>query len=403
MFGILKRQKPEPALQEIYLSEEALAPDAPHYSVMMGIVDYTNAVMHSALYKVGEFPEEAYCLYNADYYMGEVLQNGHSRYLMNDRNSGADESSLHYALRAMEMIGCAELQQILQELADWVAANPEEAAQQNGVTHWAEALELLDERFYALNEEDFYHVVRRWAEDNVGVLFLPAEAVRDALTVLPDLNPRFANRQRTNSIAALDAGLTTDTVSYFRACMAGMVRGEQFFEVRAVSGGKPSPFFDHSAPGADYTRGDRQLWRLVANADGDLSGQYAGDSVDMFVRDPSNGELGQIAECDIAVAQRHRELAGRYKPGRFAWSLLKAATPDDPPAFLSFLMPADTPDELPEHYAFYGVTAQSGVQYKMLLDGEEAALFLWPDGELFSKISGSEYRGLLKEDLSRLI
>jgi len=403
MFGILKRQKPEPALQEIYLSEETLAPDAAHYSVMMGIVDYTNAVMHSALYKVGEFPEEAYCLYNADYYMGEVLQSGHSRYLMNDRNSGADESSLHYALRAMELIGCHELQQILQELADWVQANPEEAAEQNGVTHWAEALELLDERFYALDEADFYHAVARWAAEDVNVIFLPTEAVRDALTALPDLNPRFESRQRINSIAALDAGLTTDTVSYFRACMAGMVRGEQFFEVRAVTGGRPSPFVDHSAPGADFTRGDRQLWRLAANADGDLSGQYAGDSVDMFVRDPSNGELGLLAECSIEVAQRRRDLAARHKPGRFAFSLVHSVTPEDPPAFLSFLMPADTPDELPEDHGFYGVTTQSGVQYKMLLDGKNAGLYLWPDDELFARISGSEYRSLLKEDMSRLI
>ena len=121
MLGFLKR-KPTAHIGEILVSEEALSDKAETYDAVQDVVDFTNAAMHTALLNESEFPVEATQIYQADYYVAQVKNGGHSQYLSNGAQNFA---FMDHALAALKMIGCLPYAACLRDLQDGARAKPQ--------------------------------------------------------------------------------------------------------------------------------------------------------------------------------------------------------------------------------------------------------------------------------------
>lgn len=397
MISIFGHKPGRPHCPFIYVSAEALAGGDNYYDAAQDVVDYTNAVFHDSLYKLGEFPHEAYALYLADYYVAEVKNGGHSRYLGNDRNSLSSTSSLPEALGGLDMIGCKPYADCLRDLQKWVKGNPKEAAAQNGFNVRADALEELDSRFFALDDKVYYEEVKNWLRDSKMVRALPSSDLPAMLAAVKEKNPLLATRKRVNYSAALDAGLTHDTIAVYRACASGITTHGKIFEIQSIFNGQPSPLLRNRIDD-DFMRPEHQLWQIVANT-GTLYGQVDGDMVEIYARNPEDGKYGLMFECPLERAKRQIKVASGHRPARFAQRLLQMYSPEDLPAFLSFLDPEPNPKDI----VFYGVSTQGKKQYQLAMTNVSAGLFTWPERAPLAVVNGKEFKALAREDHSKLV
>lgn len=397
MFMFFKRNSGAPHCPFIYVSEEGLSEGAESYHAAMDVVDYVNAVMHASLYKVGEFPEEAYALYAADYYIGQVKNGGHSQYISNDRNSLAAESTIPYAIGGLELIGCKPFAECLKDMQTWMKRNPDEAAAQNGFTVRAEALEALDKRFFALDEEVYYGAVRAWLAQSPMVRALPSADLQTMLDAVKEANHRYHDRYRVNCSAALDAGLSNDTIAVYRACAAGVTTHGQLFNVEYIARGQPSSLLQHRIDD-DFTRPEHQLWQMQTST-GWMYGQIDGEMVQLFVQEPETNKYHLLFHCALDRAKRQMAVAARQKPARFVQHLLGEHDPEDAAANLGFV------DSEPEglEVVAYSVFTGKGAQYVLGVTDVSAGLYSFPERKELAVVRGKAFRSLLREDHTRLV
>ena len=403
MFG-LRKKPPKPNLAKIYVSDSGLSEDAEYHSAAMEIIDYTNAAMHSSsLFKVGEFPIEAFQIYCADYYVGQVNNGGHSQYVSNDRNSGATDSTIPYALDGLKLIGTHDFANILEQLIAWMKANPDETLEQNGFTNRADQLEKLDELFYALDDKDYYQAVRSWLKSSKLVEILPQTQFRDELENLKSRNHSYDSRMRTQIISALDAGITKDTIAQFRACVAGCTTHDKLIEIQTVLSGSANPMIDRSSPGFDFTKPENLLWTLETNMSGYLYGQTRNGNTEILLKNPETNEYEILFSQEISITSALLNRASQKQPGRYALHLLKEVTPEDEPLFLNFGSPeiGDPAENTADHYA---VSCKSGNQYLLSIGVSSAALqTLEGEMKVLATINGKAFSSLSEEDHTRLV
>jgi hypothetical protein len=121
------------------------------YHLTAAVVDYVNDVQQAGVFVRREMPPKALQAYNADYYLAEVNNGGHSQFI---HNSGELLPTIvGDALAGLEAMGARAQHQILTEMAAWVEANVAEAFAQDGFGTRAKPLEELDSRFYAAEGE----------------------------------------------------------------------------------------------------------------------------------------------------------------------------------------------------------------------------------------------------------
>ncbi|MEP3345979.1 MAG: DUF4375 domain-containing protein [Litoreibacter sp.] len=401
MLSLLKRitRNARPNIPAIYISQESLEPDAKYYDGMMELVDYTNSALHGALYLSGEFPVEAEWLYLADFYMAEVSNGGHSQFLSNDRAQPGGPKALPMALKGMELIGCAPLAELLDKLQYWVEANPEEAAAQNGFSNRAEALDDLDADFYALDRELFYTTANDWMGNSPVVEVLPKEDVGKALQGFAAANSQLPARRRINDIAALDSGLTTDTIASFRSCVAGATAKDKPFDVKVIKGGRP--FGNPTALDDESLNTQPIMWSLETTT-GPLVGVIGEREVEIFVVNSEDGMHHSVFNRPTVRVNEQIELAKVQKPARYAYEIGKKAFPGDPVARLGFLEAEQGPESKAAEKCYYFVVTQSGAQHLLLLQRDAAVMCDLAGETLLGSIKGKEFKALKAEDTSKL-
>lgn len=404
MLSMLRRlAKPaQPQIPAIYVPQDVLAPEANYYEATIAVVDYTNAVMHDALYLLGEFPQEAFQIYNADYYMAEVLNGGHSQFLHNDRMQPGGPAALEHALAGMELIGYSALADTLRALKAWVAQNPAEAAAQDGFANRAEALDDFDADFFALRKEAFYEAVNEWLRHSPVVETLSSEDMGAFILGLQETNPRYVLRTRTNSIAALDAGLTTDTVAFFRSCVAGATARDIPFDVKEVLGGRMRPSGEGIGSSDDKPRSVEVLWSLNTIS-GPMTGTINAQEVVIYVTNPEDGTLHRLFERPAVRVREQLAFATEQKPARYAYEIGQEACPDDPVVRLGFLYAEREPAHLAAGKGYYVVTTQSDAKYLLMVQDDAAAMCDLEGTTIIGRINGKRFKALQAEDTSRLV
>lgn len=401
MLSLFKRRPTTPHFSEILLDEDAFRDGARPADAVQDMVDYINALIHGALFKNTEIPQEAYQLYCADIYIAQVENGGHSQFLANGPAHSPDRDVLALALAGLKMINCTEIADCLADLINWARANPEEAQRQNGFTQRADALEQLDKRIFDIGTDRYSTASHDWLRDSPLVRKMSAEAFTTALTSAKDKNPRYTSRRRTNTIHALDAGLTTDTAALYRACAAGVRARGAMFEVRQITGGNPQGHPAQGRPDFDFARPESQVWRINTNTEGPMFGFIHDGMVHLAVKD-EHGALHSIIERPLGQVEEHLKRAGESKPGRYALSLMNALVPDDEPAFLMFENTHIQKGVTKNNPMFYGIVGTSGAQYAMLVQDNGATLERCADDTLLGHVNGKDFATLQGEDHSKL-
>lgn len=401
MFNIIRRKFSTPSFSHILVSEDAVALDADPYDAMQDIVDFTNAVMHSALFKIGEFPIEAYQLYCADFYVTQVDNGGHSLFLYNAGDPASRNEIIEMAKAGMALIGCRLYLQCLENLADWIAQNPGLATQQNGFTQTDDDLEELDGTFFEYDIKDYYKAIGTWLRGSSLTKVLSRDAVSVALQNTKTKNPMYEERYRVNAIAALDAGLTHATASRYRACVARARIGDRFFEIQDVLGGKPSQHPASQDPDFDFASDESQVWALATNTGDTLYGLTHDGGVFVCVKNPE-GQLEPIIDTPLADVERLIATAERHKPARYAVELLRRHFPDEVPKFMNFVQAKQTPEDVDADSMHYGLTAESGKQFLFFVHPKGVTIANWPENRAVGKLSQKEVQKLRAEDHSQL-
>ena len=128
----------------IILPEDAF--DQAIYEPKTAFVQYFNQLTQQGFDPL-HLPKAFRDLYLLDYYQGQVGNGGHSQFI---GNSGVHlATNITHATRGAAWLGLTETEEILHAMAEWIAANPDEAAAQNGFSNRAAALDDLDTRLYA--------------------------------------------------------------------------------------------------------------------------------------------------------------------------------------------------------------------------------------------------------------
>jgi hypothetical protein len=173
-------------------ADAAKQPQGVH-QLAAAVVEYVNDVQSAGLFARKELPAKALQAYHADFYLSQVKNGGHSQFIANA--GGLLPVAVADALAGLEAMGAGPQRQVLSEMADWVKANPDEAKAQDGFGVRAKALDPLDERFLAAeNEKPIANLAARW------ILGWPelrvVEDGRYALTIaeLAELNPERDRR-----------------------------------------------------------------------------------------------------------------------------------------------------------------------------------------------------------------
>nr|WP_303048529.1 DUF4375 domain-containing protein [Celeribacter sp. HF31] len=380
--------------------------NAKYYDAWSSLHDYTQAAIHSAGFLAGEFPIEASWLFAADYYIGEAMNGGHSRYLGNLSNlMGNNDHMIPYALKGLQLIGCTQYRDILQGVLRWQRDFPEDAASQNGFTQRAQALDKFDESFFALDDETYYLAVREWLKTSPLVEFLSEEECRERRKNLYRQNPNFELRKRAKIIEAQDDLLTQGIISIFRASVAGFYVNEETFLIESISQArdKKNPFFN--SKGGDFTDPANMVWKLKTEV-GQFFGFVTSDEVVICDDVSKNGVYHSIFRRSLKEVAELQKRAAQQKPTRYAYELLKQVAPSESIAYLSFLTDEDFPEEISKSCMFYFIRCQSGALYLMMVNDKIVNLYsreTIETVEAIASLKGKALDTLRAQDFSKLM
>jgi Domain of unknown function (DUF4375) len=158
--------------------------------------------------------------FHADYYAAQVNNGGHSQFI---RNAGALLPTIVAdALGGLEAMGARAQHQILTEMAAWVEAHPEEARAQTGFDVRAKALDELDTRFYAAEEEmPIAPLAARWITAWPELRVVPDDQYSPAIDQIAALNPLLGVRRIWKTVQIVRNQMTDGLqISIAAACGA---------------------------------------------------------------------------------------------------------------------------------------------------------------------------------------
>ena len=204
MFGFFKK-KPA-GVREILIPASAIADDAAVYAPVSAVVDFVNAVLHRGHYRRWEIPQAALDAYHADYYYAQVCNGGHSQFI---RNSGMPDATLDDAEAGLAAMGATEMLACLREMRAWAREHIGEAMIQDGFETRAEALDTLDQRLYAADEDSGYHkAANRWLQGLSEIRVVPDAQWSTEVEAVIAANPNYRRRADDALIGRLGGELT---------------------------------------------------------------------------------------------------------------------------------------------------------------------------------------------------
>lgn len=194
------------------------------HMLVSAVVDYVNEAMREGVYTRSELPAVAMQAYQADYYLAQVKNGGHSQFI---HNTGALlPTTSADALAGLQAMEARAQHQILAEMMDWVKANPKEAAAQNGFSTRAAWLNELDSRFYsAEREQPMTPLAAKWIASWGELHAVTPQHYRAEIARLAQLNPHLTRRRIWQSVNRLRYQMT-DSLQITIAAACGAVQPE---------------------------------------------------------------------------------------------------------------------------------------------------------------------------------
>lgn len=203
--------------------DAASQPDKAHL-LTSAVVDYVNDIQRAGVYTRHELPAAAMQAFNADYYLAQVNNGGHSQFI---GNAGSLLATACADARAgLEAMGAHAQQRILTEMMAWLKANPAEAAAQNGFSVRATRLDELDKQFYAAERQTpMTPLAARWIAGWPELRVIAADQYRAAIDQIAQLNPYLTQRRIWQGVQNLRYQMT-DLLQITAATACGAVKPE---------------------------------------------------------------------------------------------------------------------------------------------------------------------------------
>lgn len=214
--------------------EAAQAPEKADY-LTEAVVYYVNEIQRVGVYKGRELPAVAMQAYHADYYLAQVNNGGHSQFIGNTGVAMLPTTSGD-ALAGLKAMGAAAQHQILQEMMDWVKANPGEAALQNGFGERAAPLDALDRRFYeAERQQPMTQLAARWIANWPELRAVAKQQYASEIQRLAQLNPHLSQRRIWRGVRQIRFQMT-DRLQITVAAACGAVAPEPELKLMVLAG-----------------------------------------------------------------------------------------------------------------------------------------------------------------------
>lgn len=347
--------------------EAAQNPEKAYY-LTDAVVEYVNEIQRAGVYHGRELPAVAMQAYHADFYLAQVNNGGHSQFIGNTGVAMLPTTSGD-ALAGLKAMGASPQHQILQEMMDWVQANPGEAALQDGSETRAAALNALDTRFYEADRlRPMALLAARWIASWPELRAVAKEEYASEIERLAQLNPHRSQRLIWRSVHQISFQMTDPLqITVAAACGAVMpdpelklmvlpgfdmdVEGQQCrgFGVKTDKGSRLCVFEDAGG----------RLYELAARSPivGARLATVGADTIQNFLR---------IAEQNLAAA---------------AIDLLLRKLDLDPVARITALKVSD------DRAAWYAVTGKTCVLLETLDDG---ANVIGSDGKAMLAVTRAE-------------
>lgn len=195
---------PKGSLCESILVPSGEMADEGGADLVQATVDFTNWAMNDAHLLPGEFPLEALCAYYADYYLAEVNNGGHAQWACNSDYHPLVVKTAGWGLEAM---GAHEYLTIHQEFVR-LMSDPEFSkkilASESGFNGTYEEVNALDDRFYALDADFSYPMLKisaAWLKSLPHLKALQPETLEAEKSAVIAGNPYWVERRRKSDAA----------------------------------------------------------------------------------------------------------------------------------------------------------------------------------------------------------
>ena len=372
MFGKLNsRPAGEPQCPHILVSESSLGPEAESYEAAMCVVDFVNEMTTNAHYRRDELPQEAFWLYHADYYVGEVLNGGHSQFIGNSQSQAggtvsALENTYENVAKGLRLVGAERYGECFEQMCRWISTNEDSAANQNGFSIRADALEELDTKFYeVVSDEVYYNRIRDWLSRSELVRVVPDADWDVEIEALKNANPLYDARMERWNAEEIQGYLINPYICYFSFLWANMVENDRPVEVTLLSGHLAHP-----------RKPDEPVWRVQVNSD-ELIG-FVMDSQILMVQPNPPGSVkfspeGIVAQCRLDAAEAAINFHKVALPAAAALELLKQGAKG---AKLKKIFPMviDPNNPMQPQQCTYFIDTQDGQSFYMALGFSTAIL-----------------------------
>lgn len=177
--------KPPLLLPDILIDTALLERDDPE-ALLEAARDFALWAINEAKLIPGEFPPGPIMATNAAYYAEQVFNGGHWQYA---GNTGLHPKALAFAGNGLRLCGEAGLFAVFQDFTALMGNRPDyaQAALRRDYKAKPPEIKALDDRFFALPNEDLPQILGRWIKTLPALRPLPAPALARAKQAVLDL------------------------------------------------------------------------------------------------------------------------------------------------------------------------------------------------------------------------
>ena len=214
-------------VNQIILTDESFEPAADSSYAMVDLVDFVNSMFHEGHYRRDEVPAEAIWLYSADYFIGQIKQNGHAGFL---ENSGAEfgvtldklPTTFRDIQNGLKLIGATTYEAGFNRLLKWMKKNPKLSGRSLRETPRSNVEDFNTEFFNIDANAEFYELAKIWLQNSEYTTILPNEEAAAEIETLKAANPHYSARNRIKHILFIQNQLDEGYDAYFRYAFSGV-------------------------------------------------------------------------------------------------------------------------------------------------------------------------------------
>lgn len=176
--------------------------------IVSDIVDFVNVMLHEGHYVRSELPPNAMRAFHTDYYLAQVANGGHAKFVSNSGWAPGIIQDIREGLRAMEAEPFEEIFQDLCRLIDRDNSRVRRIAQGSGSGTINPEIKELDQRFIQHDvDKTFSQIIARWLRSLPELEVSPDEKFAIRLREVCQANPRLVERKAARMDARLNENL----------------------------------------------------------------------------------------------------------------------------------------------------------------------------------------------------